>query len=82
MAKWEESVTRCGGVMMSAKGEVIPGRGMGGYNVSWADMNLIRQKNEENTRSRFRWYKWTMNDELFYLKKYMQLRSSFVYLIA
>jgi hypothetical protein len=44
MAKWEESVTRCGGVMMSARGEVIPGRGMGGYNVSWADMNLIRQK--------------------------------------
>jgi hypothetical protein len=34
------------------------GEGKGGDNVSWFDTNLTRQKNEENLRSRFSWYKW------------------------
>jgi hypothetical protein len=28
--------------------------------VSWADANFTAPKNEENTRDRFSWYKWTI----------------------
>jgi hypothetical protein len=37
-------VTRRGGVVTSARGEVTPGRGKGGDDASWADTNLARQK--------------------------------------
>jgi hypothetical protein len=41
-------MTWCSGVMMSAGGEVAPGRGKGGDNTCWADANLSGTKNEEN----------------------------------
>jgi hypothetical protein len=41
-------VTRHGGVMIFARGEVGPGRRKGGDDASWADTNLTRPKNEEN----------------------------------
>jgi hypothetical protein len=44
-------VTRRGGVTTSAGGEAAPGRGKGGDNASWADVNLTRQKNKKSTRS-------------------------------
>jgi hypothetical protein len=36
------------------------GEGKGGDDVSWVDVNLTGTKNEENLRSRFSCYKWTM----------------------
>jgi hypothetical protein len=48
---------RCGGVAMSAKGEVTPRRGKGRDNANWGDTNLIGHKNEENSRGRFSYYK-------------------------
>jgi hypothetical protein len=50
-------MTWCGGVATSAEGEAAPGRGKGGDDVSWADANLTGPKNEENTRSRFNYFK-------------------------
>jgi hypothetical protein len=46
--------------VMSDGGEAAPGRGKGVDDTSWADANLIRLKNEENSRSRFSRYKWTV----------------------
>jgi hypothetical protein len=34
--------------------------GKEGDDVSWANVNLTGPKNEENTHSRFNWYKWTV----------------------
>jgi hypothetical protein len=53
-------VTRCGGMTTSVGGEVAPGRGKGEDNVSWANANLTGPKNEENSRSRFSCFKWTV----------------------
>jgi hypothetical protein len=36
---------------MSTGGEVAPGRGKGGHDASWADMNLTRQKKRKFTWS-------------------------------
>jgi hypothetical protein len=73
-------------VTTSDGGEAAPGRGKGGDGVSWDHMNLIGLINEENshidsvaTNEQWR-FKTTMN--LFILKKHMQVRSSFIYLIA
>jgi hypothetical protein len=46
--------------MMSNRGEATPGRGKGGDNASWVDVNLSRLKNKENSYDRFSWYKWTV----------------------
>jgi hypothetical protein len=46
--------------MTSAREEVAPGRGKGGDDAGWADANFIGPKNEENTRGRFSWHKWTV----------------------
>jgi hypothetical protein len=43
-------MTRCDGMAMSARGEMAPGRGKGGDDASWRDMNLTGPKNEENPR--------------------------------
>jgi hypothetical protein len=51
-------VTRCGGVTTSAGGEATPGRGKGGDDANWADVNLTMPKNKENLPGRFSWYKW------------------------
>jgi hypothetical protein len=53
-------VTQRGGAVMSAKGEVAPGRGKGEDDTRWTYANLTRPKNEENSRSRFSCYKWTV----------------------
>jgi hypothetical protein len=53
-------VTRCDGVTTSAGGDAALGRGKGGDDANWDDMNLTGPKSEENTRGRFSWYKWTM----------------------
>jgi hypothetical protein len=53
-------MTRRDGVTTSAGGEAAPGRGKGGDDVSWADTDLTGPKNEENQRSQFSWYKWTV----------------------
>jgi hypothetical protein len=37
-------------VATSAGGEVAPGRGNGGDDASWADVNLTEPKNKENPR--------------------------------
>jgi hypothetical protein len=52
-AQWEESVTRCDDMVMTARGEATPERGKRGDNVSWADANITRPKNEENPHDRF-----------------------------
>jgi hypothetical protein len=39
---------------------VAPGKGKGGDNTSWADVNLTGPKNEENPRDRFICYKRTV----------------------
>jgi hypothetical protein len=61
-------VTRRSSVVTSAEAEAASGRGKGGDDVSWADANLTRPKNGENSRDRFSCYKWTVkisiNDEL------------------
>jgi hypothetical protein len=53
-------VIRCGSMTMVVGGEVAPGRGKGGDDASWADMNLTWPKNEENSCGRFSWHKWTV----------------------
>jgi hypothetical protein len=37
-----------------------PGRGKGGDDASWPDVNLTEPKNKENTRGRFSCYNWTV----------------------
>jgi hypothetical protein len=37
-------VTRCSGMMTSTRGEAAPGRGKGGDNAGWADVNLTGPK--------------------------------------
>jgi hypothetical protein len=88
LIQWEGSVTRCGGMATSAGGEVAPWREKGGDDVSWADANLTGLKKwRRSTRSiqllqmdgedlKQRWI------NLFIFLKYMQVRSSFVHLIA
>jgi hypothetical protein len=44
LAQWEGSVTRCDSVTTSAGGEAASGRGKGGDDTSWADVNLSRLK--------------------------------------
>jgi hypothetical protein len=44
---------------MLAGGEVIPGRGKGGEDASWAEANLTGAKNKENSHGQF-CYKWMM----------------------
>jgi hypothetical protein len=44
LAPWERSVTRRDGVVTSAGGETTPGRGKGGNNASWTDVNLTEPK--------------------------------------
>jgi hypothetical protein len=49
-----------GGVTTSVKGEVALERKKGGDSVSWADTNLTRPKNKENSRGQFSYYNWTV----------------------
>jgi hypothetical protein len=44
LTQWEGSVTRCGGMTMSAGGEATPRREKRGNNISWADANLVGLK--------------------------------------
>jgi hypothetical protein len=60
LALYEGSVTRRGGVATSIGGEVTPGRGKGGDEVSWTDANLTGSKNKENSHGQFSCYKWTV----------------------
>jgi hypothetical protein len=57
MAPWEGSVIERGDVATSVRGEAAPGRGKGGDDISWANANLTRPKNKENSRDRFSCYK-------------------------
>jgi hypothetical protein len=43
-------MTQRGGVVTSAGGEAAPGRGKGGDDAIWADVNLIGPKNKKNPR--------------------------------
>jgi hypothetical protein len=58
LALWEGSMTWCGGVATSAKGEVAPRREKGGDDASWAAANLTEAKNKENSCGRFNCYNW------------------------
>jgi hypothetical protein len=60
LAQWEGSVTRRGGVTTSVGGEVAPGKGKGGDDTSWVDVNLTGSKNKKKSRGRFSWYKWAV----------------------
>jgi hypothetical protein len=51
LAQWEGSVTRRGGVTTSVGGEVAPGKGKGGDDASWVDVNLTGPKNKKITWS-------------------------------
>jgi hypothetical protein len=51
---WRDNITT------STGGEATTGRGKGGDNANWADMNFTGPKNKENPRSQFSWYKWTV----------------------
>jgi hypothetical protein len=51
---------RYDGVTTSARGEARWERGKGGYDASWAAMNLSGSKNKENPRGRFRCYELTV----------------------
>jgi hypothetical protein len=53
-------VTQRNGVATLAEGEAVPGTEKGGDDASWANTNLSEPKNEENSRDRFSWYKWTV----------------------
>jgi hypothetical protein len=55
---WEGSVTRCDGVATSTGGEPASGRGKGGDDVSWVDVNPTRPKNDKNQPCQFNFYKW------------------------
>jgi hypothetical protein len=57
MGRKRDAVQRRGDVGQRKCGT---GEGKGGDNVSWADTNLTRLKNEENPRGQFSCYKWTM----------------------
>jgi hypothetical protein len=50
----------CDGVVTFAGGEAASGRGKGGDNTGWADVNLTGPKNEENSQGRFNCYNWTV----------------------
>jgi hypothetical protein len=54
------SMAWCDGVVTFAGGEAASGRGKGGDNIGWADVNLTGPKNEENSRGRFNCYNWTV----------------------
>jgi hypothetical protein len=41
-------MTRHSGMATSAGGEAVPGRGKGGDNAGWADVNLIGRKMKKN----------------------------------
>jgi hypothetical protein len=58
LTQWEGSVTRRGGVTMSAREEAALRREKGVDDIDWADANLTGQKNGENPRGRFSWYKY------------------------
>jgi hypothetical protein len=60
LVSWEESVTWYDGMTTSSGGETTSGRGKGGDDVSWVDVNLTGPKNQENPRRRFNCYKWTV----------------------
>jgi hypothetical protein len=45
-------------VAASARGEAALGRGKGGDDVSWVDMNLTKPKKMNKTNVQFGWYKW------------------------
>jgi hypothetical protein len=49
-------MARRNGVAMSVRGYVAPGRGKGGDNTIWTDMNLSEPKNEEYSCGRFKCY--------------------------
>jgi hypothetical protein len=49
LAQLEGNVTRCGGVTTSTRGDATLGRKKGGNDVSWADANLTRSKNEKKS---------------------------------
>jgi hypothetical protein len=51
LAPWKGSMIQCDGVMTLTGGEEASGRGRGGDNTSWADVNLTGLKYEENSRS-------------------------------
>jgi hypothetical protein len=53
-------VTRRRAVVTLGRGEVAPRREKGEDDVSWDDTNLTVQKNKENLRGRFSFYKWTV----------------------
>jgi hypothetical protein len=53
-------VTRCGDVMMSARGEPALERGKGGDDVNCADTNFTGPKNDKNSNGRFSCFKWTV----------------------
>jgi hypothetical protein len=46
-------VTQRDSVATSAGGEVAPGREKEGDDANWADVNLTRLKNKENSRGQF-----------------------------
>jgi hypothetical protein len=49
----DEAEAQSGGVATSVGGDVASGRGKRGNDVSWANVNLTRPKNEENLCDRF-----------------------------
>jgi hypothetical protein len=51
-------VIRHDGVVMSAVGEEALRREKGGDDTCWTHVNLTGLKNEENSCSRFSYYKW------------------------
>jgi hypothetical protein len=57
MGRKRDTALRCGDVGRRRGGT---GGGEGGDNASWDDTNLTVSKNEENSRSRFSCYKWTV----------------------
>jgi hypothetical protein len=58
------------GAAKSTGGEAASGRGNGGDDANWVDMNFTGSKNEENPCNPFSCYKWIVktqsNDELSY----------------
>jgi hypothetical protein len=60
LALWEGSMPWYDGVVTSAREEARWERGKGGYDASWAAMNLSGSKNEENPRGQFSCYGLTV----------------------
>jgi hypothetical protein len=60
LAPWEGTVIRHGGMTTSTGGEAPQGRGKGGDDASWTNVNFIGPKIEENPHGRFSYYKWTV----------------------